>query len=46
MSMDDDEGHVMNIEASNVFNEARLLGEIPQYESKHIRHYFTDQVQF
>lgn len=29
-----------------MFNETRLLGQIPQYESRHIRHYFTDQEQF
>ena len=46
MSVDDDEGHIIDIQGSGLFNEARLLGQIPQYESRHIRHYFNDQEQF
>ena len=42
MSMDD-EGHVIPVEESGLFNEQRMIGEIPQYETRHVRHYFTDQ---
>ena len=42
----DDEGHSLDLKTKGIFDESRLLGEIPHYESLHARHYFSDQSQF
>ena len=40
------EGHCLDLKTRGIFEESRLLGEIPKYESLNARHYFSDQFQF
>ena len=45
MSVGND-AHGIDLETYGIYNESRLLGEIPQYETHHQRHYFTDQSNY
>ena len=40
------DAHCINFKAYGIYNESRLLGEIPQYEALDKRHYFTGQSNY